>query len=597
MIDQSNNLNKDKVKSQRSLSLKETKERRKNMAIKVLSFNIQSNKLSQTKKHYLKLLSLEAKWFYNYLVYLSQINIVNDYGDLIYPHNLFTFNTKSNWINVYTYDKELNNYIYVDYELKVLSSQMKQEILKRIQSSIKSMIEKQKKNKLNKSKNTKIGQLKFKSFVNIPLKQFNNSFYLSDNCKKLSLQGNKKLTFHLIRNKNLNHLSKTLGLNNSSGNKLNKVSLSKLISSKHIEIANAEIQYNPNKEQYIFNLTIYFNKESLKQANLFQGTQLNHHDKNFISSLTVGIDCGISNELTVNVGDIYQSVSLDTKINSKKLKGLKKYQKRMNKHISKSKKLNAKDNLDKNNSNKPIYKSKKFKELKRNLNRIQNNIINHKKDTVNKIVSLLDNFKQISFQKELIHTWHKNKTFHFSKIVQHGIRGKIYAKWKYKYLQQEEFNKKNLDNSTVNKIVKYKQIESKERTTKNCICGKTNHITLKDRVYTCRHNNCGYKNNRDTHSSYYINHFNIVNNKLSSKIISDSGIESEDKANYRNIDKLYSNSEKKITSSDTEKSTTEMFYALCKAKLNSKTLTITLNKFNLETVDKPTQEASPFMAG
>ena len=584
-----NNFNKDKVskdlnikpKSQRSLSLKETKDRRKNMAIKVLSFNIQSNKLSQTKKHYLKLLSLEAKWFYNYLVYLSQINIVNDYGDLIYPHNLFTFNTKSNWIKVYTYDKELNNYIYVDYELKALSSQMKQEILKRIQSSIKSMIEKQKKNKLNKSKNTKIGQLKFKSFVNIPLKQFNNSFYLSDNCKKLSLQGNKKLSFHLIRNKNLNQFSKALGLNNHSNNKLNNISLNKLITLKHIEIANAEIQYNPNKEQYIFNLTLYFNKESLKQANLFQGTQLNNHDNELLKTLTVGIDCGIANELTINVGDLHQSVSLDSEINPKKLKGLKKYQKRMNKHISQSKKLN-----------KPTYKSKKFKELKRNFNRIQNNIINHKKDTVNKIVSLLDNFKQISFQKELINTWHKNKTFHFSKIVQYGIRGKIYAKWKYKYLQQEELNKKNLDNSTVNKIVKYKEIESKERTTKNCICGKTNHITLKDRVYVCRHNNCGYKNNRDTHSSYYINHFNIVNNKLSSKIISGSGIESEDKANYKNIDKLYSNSEKKITYSDTEK-----FYDLCKAKLNSKTLTITLNKFNLETVDKFTQEASPFMAG
>ena len=394
---------KTKLKSQRSLSLKNTKNRRKNMTIKVLSFNIQSNKLSQAKKQYLKLLSLEAKWFYNYLVYLSQINIVNDYGDLIYPYNLFTFNTKSNHIKVYTYNKELNNHTYIDYELKTLSSQMKQEILKRIQSSIKSLIEKYKK---NKGKNTKFGKLKFKSFVNIPLKQFNNSFYLSDNCKKLSLQGNKKLSFHLIRNKNINKFSKALSLNNSSDNKLNNISLSKLIHLKHIEIANAEIQYNPNKDQYILNLTVYFNKESLIKANLFQGTQLNNQDKALLKNLTVGIDCGIANELTVNVGDLYQSVSLDSKINSKKEKGLKRYQKRMNKHISKFNKLNSKDN--KNNTNKVNYKSNKFKALKRNLNRIQDNLTNHKKDTVNKIVSLLDNFKQVSFQKELIHTWHKN---------------------------------------------------------------------------------------------------------------------------------------------------------------------------------------------
>ena len=101
----------------------------------------------------------------------------------------------------------------------------------------------------------------------------------------------------------------------------------------------------------------------------------------------------------------------------------------------------------------------------------------NKKDTVNKLVSLMDNFKQISFQKELIHTWHKNKTFHYSKIVQNGIRGKVYAKWQHKYNQQEEYNK-----STSNLQVKYKQIESKEKTTKNCICGKTNDIKLKDNI-------------------------------------------------------------------------------------------------------------------
>ena len=150
---------------------------------------------------------------YNYLIYLSKVKVVDNYGDTIYPNNLFKFNTKSNLIKILNYEDK----IHVDYELKVLSSQVKQEILKKIQSSIKGLSS-------SKSKGRKIGTLKFKSFVNVPLKQFNNSFYLSDDCKKLSLQGNRKDKFHLIRNKNISNLFNNLKLNNKSGSTIKKIS-------------------------------------------------------------------------------------------------------------------------------------------------------------------------------------------------------------------------------------------------------------------------------------------------------------------------------------------------------------------------------------
>ncbi|MBC7474040.1 MAG: hypothetical protein H7263_07080 [Candidatus Sericytochromatia bacterium] len=78
-----------KIPSSRSLGLKATKARRKEMVIKVFSFNIQKNKFSKDKKIYLALLKLEAKYYYNYLVFLSQVKTTDNYGDIIYPNILY----------------------------------------------------------------------------------------------------------------------------------------------------------------------------------------------------------------------------------------------------------------------------------------------------------------------------------------------------------------------------------------------------------------------------------------------------------------------------------------------------------------------------
>ena len=597
-----------KIPSSRSIGLKATKERRKEMVIKVFSFNIQKNKLSKDKKIYLALLNLEAKYYYNYLIYYSQIKTTDNYGDIIYPNNLFNFNTKSDLIKVFNYE----NNTHVDYELKVLSSQVKQEILKKIQSSIKGLSS-------SKSKDRKIGQLKFKSFVNIPLKQFNNSFYLSDDCKKLSLQGNKKTTFHLIRNKNLSNLARNLKLTHESITTVkskhskrvkvqthNNVSLKKLFDLNIIEIANAEITSSHKKDTYSFKLTVYINPEYLEKANLFQGTQLNEDDLAMVSKTQIGLDAGIASEMTVNCNEVYASIEINSRepvsqFQKNKVNKLKQYQKRCNKHIAKSKKAKKislnKDKLEvdkdlkletKNitRNNEQGFYTGKFKKLKLGLNNAQTSMNNHKTDTVAKLTSILNLFKKITFQDEMIKSWHKNKTFNFSTPIQKGILGKTYAKLKSQYDSN--------DNITINKdelIYHYQKLSKSLRTTKTCICANIHkNITLKDRVYICEY--CGYQNNRDTHSSYIINntlnHINYDYSKINLKYKEQlgCGTQSKDfKLDYKDLI-LDSNLGKITTSIETNK-----IYHIFFNKLKSQNLIIT---FNHEVLVKNILEAPSF---
>jgi putative transposase len=433
----------DRMKTKRA-----TKQRRKGMVIKVLVFNIQGNKLSHEKVDFLKLLNFESTAYYNYLIYITnQPNtITDDFGNQIPPPDLFHFNTKSNSIQLF--DKDGDTYWY---ELQVLSSQMKQGILSKIQASIKGLA-------ALKKKGYKIGRIKYKHFVNIPLTQYNRTYYLSDNMRYLRLQGSK-LKIPLIRNKNLVKLCKNLGIGN--------VSLNALINNNIIELANSEIVGNK------FYLTIYFDPVSLKQAKLFQGSNLPQ-----LNTINVGIDAGISNELTINVGELHNSIDIDSRTN-KKQKKLKQYQKRFNKHISNKKKK------------KESYKTNQYYDLKHKINQLYQEITRDKIDATNKIVSILKECNQVTFQDEMIKSWHANKAFRYSKKMQRGILGRVYAK--LRDLSKEDDRFVMLSRSC--------------RTTKTCICGTINqHITLKDRVYVCH--SCGYQNARDIHSSYIINNWN-----------------------------------------------------------------------------------------
>ena len=555
--------------SDRIQTRKETKSRRSSMVIKVLSFNIQKNKLSKDKKFYLKTLFLEAKYYYNYLIYLSQQSVTDNYGNTVYPYNLFEFNTKSNQILVY----ENSSNSYLPYELKFLSSQVKQELLKKIQSSIKSLSK-------AKTKGRKIGHLKFKSFVNLPLKQFNNSFYLSDNGKKLSLQGNKKSSFHLVRNKNLTQLSKELNLNFNG-----QISLKKLIDLNIIEIANAELASSYKKDTYFFNLTVYFNPQYLKKANLFQGTKLSQEDTSLISQLNLGLDAGIASEQTINIGETFSSISINSRnpVNKAQSNKLKYYQRKLNRHIAKSKKhkkLNKDNNKNIIRNNDKGFYTGKFKELKQQINSIQDNLNNHKTDSIAKITSIYDLFAQITFQDEMVKSWHKNKKMKFSSPIQKGILGKVYAKLKNNY---DSENNQTINNGKTH--YKYRKLSQSLRTTKTCVCGNVNKdITLKDRVYVC--SQCGYVNDRDTHSSYIINH-TLNHIEYQQEEVLGCGMQPKDWVLNKDL-MLNSNLGQTITSAKTEQ-----VFNILSSKLKSNNLSIKLNNY-ITLIDKPNQEASDF---
>ena len=114
------------AKNNRISTRKDTSTRRKSMLVKVLSFNISNNHLSINKKHYLKELFKEAKFYYNFLISWSQKTIVDDFGNLLYPHNLNKFDTKINIISVFNSSTQT----HFDYEILHLSSQIKQNKIK-----------------------------------------------------------------------------------------------------------------------------------------------------------------------------------------------------------------------------------------------------------------------------------------------------------------------------------------------------------------------------------------------------------------------------------------------------------------------------------
>jgi hypothetical protein len=107
-------------------------------------------------------------------------------------------------------------------------------------------------------------------------------------------------------------------------------------------------------------------------------------------------------------------------------------------------------------------------------------------------VAILKECNQVTFQDENIKAWHATSTFGYSRKMQQGILGKVYAKLRELSKEDERFV----------------MLSRSCRTTKTCICGTINqHITLNDRVYVCT--SCGYHNARDIHSSYIINNWKI----------------------------------------------------------------------------------------
>ena len=142
-----------------------TKEKRQHQTCKVYEVKVDHSKLSSNSLKHLHQLFTEAKWFYNYCLGQDDVN------------------------NSDTTAKEVPVKVGDEYEIRpftVLKSGMKQAIKTRLFNAMSGL-------KALKTNGYKIGRLKFKSQINsVPLKQFNNTFYLDCDSKTVRLQGMKK---------------------------------------------------------------------------------------------------------------------------------------------------------------------------------------------------------------------------------------------------------------------------------------------------------------------------------------------------------------------------------------------------------------------
>jgi len=147
-----------------SMSMSETKEKRKTQSCKVFTVKIQSNKLNQKQKEQLKMLFVEAKWIRNEMIAFGQDNPIFDYkcGDLIQVMN--------------------KDGVLEPREKKFISAQQTQSVIDEVKDNIRALARVREKGK-------KIGSLKFTSEVkSINLKQFGATYKIKSETK-MKIQG------------------------------------------------------------------------------------------------------------------------------------------------------------------------------------------------------------------------------------------------------------------------------------------------------------------------------------------------------------------------------------------------------------------------
>jgi len=252
--------NKDKF-----LKEKQTSANRKLMTCKVFELKISSNKLSKQQIEFLQMNFIEAKWLYNYI--LSQDDV-------------FHIDGKLKFVNVLNKD-----HVFEERSLNFLSAQSKQEIIKRIHTSIKSLSTKKK-----KGKSKEVGRLKFKSEVNsVPLKQYGISYKLDFVSNTLKLSGLKKS----LKVKGFNQFKNISGL----------------------EFANANLIKRQN--DYFIKVTTF---------------QPRKNNMSKLSQIAVGLDFGIATDLTLSNElkfitklPVSEGVKKSQRKLSRKVKGSKNY--------------------------------------------------------------------------------------------------------------------------------------------------------------------------------------------------------------------------------------------------------------------------------
>ncbi|MEM3197153.1 MAG: hypothetical protein QW431_04300 [Conexivisphaerales archaeon] len=144
---------------------RETRAKRKGQTAKVYEIKFDKSKISKQRFDALQRLFLEGKWFTNYIISKGISNSVS-YKDY-----------KDKKVNVKVGDK------FEERELIVLSSQMKQYLIKRLQSNNKTL-------KTLKGKGKKTGKIRYrKALHSIPLMQYGITYKINPKDKTVHIQG------------------------------------------------------------------------------------------------------------------------------------------------------------------------------------------------------------------------------------------------------------------------------------------------------------------------------------------------------------------------------------------------------------------------
>ena len=157
-------------------TMRETYAKRKSQICKYFKFKMDKSNLSKQQANQLKMIFVEAKWIYNYLL----------------DKDIYSFDYKD--LSKITHkDKNRND---IETTISYVSSSVKQSIIQDIINQIKGL-------SVLKKKGYKVGKLKYKTEYNsINLKQYGNTHSIRGN--KFKIQGIKKL----IRVRGLDQLSK-----------------------------------------------------------------------------------------------------------------------------------------------------------------------------------------------------------------------------------------------------------------------------------------------------------------------------------------------------------------------------------------------------
>ena len=142
---------------------KRTREKRKTQDCKTFRFKIDWNRLNEHQKECLKMMFVEAKWIYNFIISQEDIKSI-DYKSLS---------------TIIRKDKDKNDIIT---QIQYLGSSIKQELIAQVLNQIKGL-------SVLKKKGHKVGKLRYKSEINsINLKQYNITHYLKGR-NKIKIQG------------------------------------------------------------------------------------------------------------------------------------------------------------------------------------------------------------------------------------------------------------------------------------------------------------------------------------------------------------------------------------------------------------------------